>query len=86
MAQRCPAIVRLTSNHPDQIKRVMDAGATGVMVPMVRTAADAELPFRPSITRPAVSEGWVWPALKVMGRDFNNTGVGWRITPCGSDD
>ena len=40
--QRCPAIVRLTSNHPDQIKRVMDAGATGVMVPMVRTAADAE--------------------------------------------
>lgn len=41
-AQQCPAIVRLTSNHPDQIKRVMDAGAAGVMVPMVKTAADAE--------------------------------------------
>lgn len=41
-AQGCPAIVRLTSNHPDQIKRVMDAGATGIMVPMVKTAADAE--------------------------------------------
>lgn len=40
--RRCPAIVRLTSNHPDQIKRVMDAGATGVMVPMVKSAADAE--------------------------------------------
>ncbi|SFW11120.1 HpcH/HpaI aldolase/citrate lyase family protein [Nitrosovibrio sp. Nv17] len=40
--QQCPAIVRLTSNHPDQIKRVMDAGAAGVMVPMVRTAADAQ--------------------------------------------
>jgi len=40
--RKCPAIVRLTSNHPDQIKRVMDAGATGVMVPMVRSAADAE--------------------------------------------
>jgi 2-dehydro-3-deoxyglucarate aldolase len=40
--QRCPAIVRLTSNHPDQIKRVMDAGATGIMVPMIKTAADAE--------------------------------------------
>lgn len=39
--QQCPAIVRLTSNHPDQIKRVMDAGATGVMVPMVKSAADA---------------------------------------------
>lgn len=40
--QNCPAIVRLTSNHPDQIKRVMDAGATGVMIPMVRSAADAK--------------------------------------------
>ncbi|MDP1558632.1 MAG: aldolase/citrate lyase family protein [Nitrosomonas sp.] len=39
--QQCPAIVRLTSNHPDQIKRVMDAGATGVMVPMVKSAEDA---------------------------------------------
>lgn len=40
--QRCPAIVRLTSNEPDQIKRVMDAGATGVMVPMVKNAEDAQ--------------------------------------------
>lgn len=40
--QQCPAIVRLTSNHPDQIKRVMDAGATGIMVPMVKSAADAK--------------------------------------------
>jgi len=37
----CPALVRLTSNHPDQIKRAMDAGATGVMVPMVHSAEDA---------------------------------------------
>ncbi len=34
-------LVRLTSNHPDQIKRVMDAGAHGVVVPMVNSAADA---------------------------------------------
>ena len=40
--RKCPAIVRLTSNHPDQIKRVMDAGATGVMVPMIRSATDAK--------------------------------------------
>lgn len=40
--QQCPAIVRLTSNHPDQIKRVMDAGATGVMVPMIKSADDAK--------------------------------------------
>lgn len=40
--QQCPAIVRLTSNHPDQIKRVMDAGATGVMIPMIKSAEDAK--------------------------------------------
>jgi 2-dehydro-3-deoxyglucarate aldolase len=30
-------LVRLTSNDPDQIKRVMDAGAHGIVVPMVNT-------------------------------------------------
>ena len=33
--------VRLTANHADQIKRVMDAGAHGVVVPMVNSADDA---------------------------------------------
>lgn len=35
-------LVRLTSNHPDQIKRVMDAGAHGIVVPMVNTPEEAE--------------------------------------------
>lgn len=35
-------LVRLTSNNPDQIKRVMDAGAHGIIVPMVTSADDAE--------------------------------------------
>ena len=34
-------LVRLTSNNPDLIKRVMDAGSHGVIVPMVNTAEDA---------------------------------------------
>ena len=34
------ALVRLTSNNSDQIKRVMDAGATGIIVPMVETKDD----------------------------------------------
>jgi 2-dehydro-3-deoxyglucarate aldolase len=37
-----PGVVRLPSNDPVIAKRVMDAGATGVMVPMVNSAADAE--------------------------------------------
>jgi 2-keto-3-deoxy-L-rhamnonate aldolase RhmA len=35
-------LVRLTSNDPDQIKRVMDAGAHGIVVPSVNAAVDAE--------------------------------------------
>jgi 2-keto-3-deoxy-L-rhamnonate aldolase RhmA len=35
-------LVRLTSNDPNQIKRVMDAGSHGVIVPMVNSVADAE--------------------------------------------
>ncbi len=34
-------LVRVTSNHPDQIKRVMDAGAHGIIVPMVNDAESA---------------------------------------------
>lgn len=34
-------LVRLTSNNPDQIKRVMDVGAHGIIVPMVNSVADA---------------------------------------------
>lgn len=33
-----PALVRLTSNTPDQIKRIMDCGASGIIVPMVTSA------------------------------------------------
>ena len=35
-------LVRLSSNDPVQIKRVMDAGAEGVIVPMVKTREEAE--------------------------------------------
>jgi len=34
-------LVRLTSNNKDQIKRVMDAGAHGIVVPMVNSEEDA---------------------------------------------
>ena len=34
-------LVRLTSNDADQIKRVMDAGAHGIIVPSVNTASEA---------------------------------------------
>jgi 2-dehydro-3-deoxyglucarate aldolase len=35
-------LIRLTCNDPNQIKRVMDAGAHGIIVPMITNPADAE--------------------------------------------
>jgi 2-dehydro-3-deoxyglucarate aldolase len=35
-------LVRLSANDPVQIKRIMDAGSHGVIVPMVNSAADAK--------------------------------------------
>lgn len=35
-------LVRLTSNNPNQIKRVMDAGSHGIIVPMVNTVEEAQ--------------------------------------------
>lgn len=37
-----PPLVRLTSNDPNLIKRVMDAGAHGIIVPMVNSRNEAE--------------------------------------------
>jgi len=56
-AHDCPAIVRVTSNDANQIKRVMDAGATGVMVPLVNSAADAEAAVRHTYYPPAGTRG-----------------------------
>jgi len=39
----CVPLVRLTGNDPNLAKRVMDAGAYGVIVPMIKSAGDAEL-------------------------------------------
>jgi 2-dehydro-3-deoxyglucarate aldolase len=38
----CAPLVRLTANDQNQIKRVMDAGAAGIIVPMVNSQADAQ--------------------------------------------
>lgn len=35
------ALVRLTANDPSQVKRMLDAGAHGIIVPMVNSADDA---------------------------------------------
>jgi len=53
----CPAIVRVTSNDANQIKQVMDAGATGVMVPFVNCAEDAAAAVRATYYPPTGTRG-----------------------------
>jgi 2-dehydro-3-deoxyglucarate aldolase len=36
-----PCLVRVTSNNPDQIKRILDAGASGIIVPSINSRASA---------------------------------------------
>ena len=50
-------LVRLTSNDADQIKRVMDAGSHGIVVPMVNSAQDAERAVAAVHYPPAGSRG-----------------------------
>ena len=41
-AAGCPSLVRVASNEPSAIYRALDAGASGVIVPMVNTSAEAQ--------------------------------------------
>jgi 2-keto-3-deoxy-L-rhamnonate aldolase RhmA len=50
-------LVRLTSNDADLIKRVMDAGAHGIVVPMVNSAAEASKAVAATRYAPAGSRG-----------------------------
>lgn len=50
-------LVRVSANDPTEIKRVMDAGAAGVIVPMVETGEEAERAVRSVRYPPLGSRG-----------------------------
>jgi len=50
-------LIRLTSNGEDQIKRVMDAGAHGVVVPFVNSKEDAQKSVRSTYYPPTGTRG-----------------------------
>lgn len=63
-------LVRLTSNDPNQIKRVMDAGAHGIVVPMVNTPADAARAVAATRYAPQGSRGVGLARAQGYGVDF----------------
>jgi 2-dehydro-3-deoxyglucarate aldolase len=66
----CPVIVRLTSNDANQAKRVMDSGATGIMVPMVNSVADAERAVAAAYYPPRGARGVGLARAHAYGADF----------------
>ncbi|MFQ5633755.1 MAG: HpcH/HpaI aldolase/citrate lyase family protein [Gammaproteobacteria bacterium] len=66
----CPAIVRLTSNDGNQIKRVMDSGATGIMVPQVNNAEQATEAVQHAHYPPQGTRGVGLARAQGYGADF----------------
>jgi len=62
-----PAFVRVGENSPREIGRTLDAGAAGVIVPMVNTVEDAERAVRAARYPPAGERSW-GPTRASFGR------------------
>ncbi len=65
-------LVRLTSNDENQIKRVMDAGAHGIIVPMVNNAEDAINAVAATRYPPAGNRGVGLARAQGYGVSFQN--------------
>jgi 4-hydroxy-2-oxoheptanedioate aldolase len=57
-AYRIPALVRVSWNDPSTIMRALDAGADGVIVPMINTRKEAELAASASRYPPLGMRSW----------------------------
>ncbi|WP_222266876.1 HpcH/HpaI aldolase family protein [Modestobacter marinus] len=53
-----PALVRISWNRPEEIGRVLDSGADGVIVPMVETAAEARAAVAAARYAPEGRRSW----------------------------
>ncbi len=65
-----PVLVRLSGHDPAQIKRVLDAGATGIIAPMVNTAAEAAAVVAAATYPPAGTRGVGLARAQRYGIDF----------------
>lgn len=63
-------LVRLTSNSEEQVKRIMDAGAHGIVVPMVNTREEAERAVASTRYGPQGSRGVGLARAQGYGAEF----------------
>ena len=72
-------LVRLTDNNSNQIKRVMDSGAQGIIVPMVNSEQEAKKAVSSTRYYPLGSRGVGLARAQKYGRDFNEY-LNWQKT------
>lgn len=65
-------LVRLTSNNPDQIKRLMDAGAEGIIVPNVNNAQEAAKAVQAVYYAPNGNRGVGLARAQGYGKNFKD--------------
>src|SRR4051794_27514385 len=70
---RAPVLVRAPWNEPDEIMRPLDAGAAGVIVPMVNTAAEAAAAVGACRYAPAGFRSWGPSRVSLGNPDYTPT-------------
>lgn len=69
-AARVPGVVRVPWNEPAGIMKALDAGAQGVIVPMVNTPEEAEIAVRSCRYPPAGFRSWGLSRRALDGREY----------------
>lgn len=68
----CVPVVRLPSNDPVWIHRSLDAGAGGLIIPMVKTADEAEAAISQAKYPPRGERGFGYSRANMHGMDFDD--------------
>lgn len=66
----CVPVARLPLNDPVWIHRTLDAGARGLIIPMVKTAAEAESAISEAKYPPRGTRGYGYSRANMHGMDF----------------
>ncbi len=68
----CVSVARLPLNDPIWIHRTLDAGARGLIIPMVKTADQADAAVRDAKYPPRGRRGFGYSRANMHGRDFDD--------------
>jgi 2-dehydro-3-deoxyglucarate aldolase len=66
----CVPVARLPLNDPIWVHRTLDAGARGLIIPMVKTAAEAEAAVREAKYPPRGARGFGYSRANLYGAEF----------------